>query len=371
VPVPAATRRPENERSLRISIEHPLAGSSRGRPVQSRPRGLRAQRLLPTSGLAHPSGSCATTTPSESAASSNDLAPAPCSELTSVVKIGQHSFANGGFSDVFKGKMLTDRGQYILVAIKVLRVPGSNSDEPETAVKLNARLDRERKVWSSLNHPNVLPFMGVSREFGSFPALISPFCASRDVVSYLKRYPHVNRRPIALGLTDGLRYIHSKNVLHGDLKGSNVLIGSEGEALICDFGVSKVIGCRGFTTNLAGTPPFMAPELFPDFDVDIDGDVVIPLTKETDIWAYGLVLLQILTGKDPRPHYFGIPRTKFLPSHRYYSPINDQLWSLVESCCHLDPEKRPTVDEVMERIPSIDIIYTLPEPSLPPEVPGT
>ena len=49
------------------------------------------------------------------------------------------------------------------------------------------RLDREAKVWHLLEHPNVLPFMGISNEFSRFPALISPFCHNRDMVTYLER----------------------------------------------------------------------------------------------------------------------------------------------------------------------------------------
>ena len=80
-----------------------------------------------------------------------------------------------------------------------------------------------------------------------------------------------------------------------------MLIGENGEALICDFGISKVIPCRSFATGFFGTPAFMAPELFPDIDMVIDEDAVdndVPLfspkvTKETDIYAFGLVLLQV------------------------------------------------------------------------------
>ena len=132
----------------------------------------------------------------------------------------------------------------------------------------------------------------------------------------------LNRRHCQVfGLTDGLKYLHSQQVVHGDLKGvrnprhllimlpkltacqqqSNLLIGSTGQTLVCDFGVSRIIGKPGFTTAVFGTPPFMAPELFPDpplIDEDAsdndETDTFSPeFTKETDVYAYGLTLLQV------------------------------------------------------------------------------
>ena len=207
------------------------------------------------------------------------------------------------------------------------------------------RLDREVKVWKPLRHPNVLPFWGISREFGPFPALISPYCPSRDAVSYLRNHPEIDKWPIVrspisiypvscpltrryckvFDLTAGLNYLHSQQVVHGDLKGvrtavihtseadrsrqqqSNLLIGATGQGLLCDFGVSRIIGSPGFTTAIFGTPPFMAPELFPDLaliDEDASDDETESFcpefTKETDVYAYGLTLLQVCDPFHPR-----------------------------------------------------------------------
>jgi len=210
-------------------------------------------------------------------------------------------------------------------------------------------------LWNFLNHPNVLPCFGFSLEFGRFPALVSPFCRSGDLESYMKNCHHVDRASIAIDMTFGLSYLHSMGVIHGNIKTTNVLIGLKGEALICDFGVSRVIGCRSFNTSLAGTLPFMAPELFPDED----NDVPPSHTKETDVWACGLVLLQVLTGKQPNPKirpYGPSP----LPKRGYYSPISDDLWTLAKTCCELDHSKRPTMQMVMQMLPSLDVSSRAP-----------
>jgi serine/threonine protein kinase len=90
-----------------------------------------------------------------------------------------------------------------------------------------------------------------------------------------------------------------RSLIYSICSQTNLLINEHGEPCICDFGVSRIIDCRGFTTDFVGTAPFMAPELFPDSDEeDIDSDVENSnfrpmVTKETDIYAYGLVALQV------------------------------------------------------------------------------
>jgi serine/threonine protein kinase len=74
-----------------------------------------------------------------------------------------------------------------------------------------------------------------------------------------------------------------------------VLINENGEPWICDFGILKIINSPGFTTEFVGTP-FMAPELFSNNnEEDTGSDVETPpkITKETDIYAYGIVALQV------------------------------------------------------------------------------
>ena len=61
---------------------------------------------------------------------------------------------------------------------------------------MTQRLERETRVWNQLDHPNVLPFLGISKdagEEGSAPALITPFCANGDVLDYLKQTPNADR----------------------------------------------------------------------------------------------------------------------------------------------------------------------------------
>ncbi|KZV94967.1 kinase-like protein, partial [Exidia glandulosa HHB12029] len=87
----------------------------------------------------------------------------------------------------------------------------------------------------------------------------------------------------------GLVYLHGQNVIHADIKGANVLISSDGKALLTDFGVawSRVKNSVSFTSQRAprGTFRWMPPEFF-------DGDTV-EYTKPSDIWSYGCLFLEV------------------------------------------------------------------------------
>lgn len=92
-----------------------------------------------------------------------------------------------------------------------------------------------------------------------------------------------------IGCADGLEYLHGCNVVHGDLKCQNVLItlSSDGTPipLICDFGTSRIMGMRGYTTqSLWGTQGFLAPELIEESE----SARAIP-TSDSDVWAFGVM----------------------------------------------------------------------------------
>jgi hypothetical protein len=110
----------------------------------------------------------------------------------------------------------------------------------------------------------------------------------------------------------------------------------------------------------------MAPELFVDSDeqlvlgedaVDDVPPFFTKVTKETDVFAYGLVALQVLTNKERKFSLFVAPKSLVLPRRRFYDPeltMNNQLWYLFEACCDFNPMKRPTMNEVRQRIRTMD-----------------
>jgi len=240
-----------------------------------------------------------------------------------------------------------------LVAVKVFR--GLNTEDVRS--EIDRRLNRETHVWAPLTHPNVLSFLGVCRNAEILdtviptPTLISPFCEKGDVAAYLKVTPQANRNKLVRGVAEGLKYLHSKNVVHGDLKCHNILIGDNGAPLICDFGRSKVLERRGYTTDLQFSMRYTAPELLSD-----DGAV---LNHRTDVYSFAMIALEILTDKLPfanirKDTVVGITASGGArPTRTLYSPpgVVNATWELLERCWDHDPLSRPEMQVVSTGLP--------------------
>ncbi|KAG9097415.1 hypothetical protein FRC06_007579 [Ceratobasidium sp. 370] len=211
-----------------------------------------------------------------------------CPEVTSALDIpfckGSPTSV-GGFSDIYEGRMIggTER-----VAIKCLRLG--------TTVKIHKRAAQELYSWSRLQHDNVLQLLGLALFRGQI-AMISPWMAHGNLTEYAKQNPGIDRFQLCVGVVNGLAYMHSQDVLHGDLKGENVLISDAGVPKLFDFGCStlKLNATVGFTpTRPRYTMRWAAPELLMDDpDGDDDGedsnDITDPMSVASDVYALGMV----------------------------------------------------------------------------------
>jgi len=301
----------------------------------------------------------------------------PYRDLTGQIKDSNNLAGYGGMSDVHRGTWTNpDTGQPTIIAIKLLRF---KPDDPKDLAKMTERLYREIRGWSQREDLNVLPFLGISNDAGGeghSPALISPFCARGEVMEYLIREPDADRLEIVKGVAKGLRYLHSINIIHGDIKGRNVLIGEGGEPLLCDFGRSRIIDHQGFTSCVLGTIGYMAPELLgaveeANEDVDTDDEEGSTddaykaqeiyndkLTTKTDVYAYAMVAVEIFTGNPP--YYYIKPETrkaihivlgKQLKRRKYRSQtLTDARWDLLAECWCKDPMERPEVYLILPRL---------------------
>jgi len=172
------------------------------------------------------------------------------------------------------------------------------------------------------------------------------------VCAYLEKHEKkdVDRRALVVGVAHGLEYLHSKGVIHGDIKGSNVLISDDGSPRLCDFGQSKLVEISGFTaTKLAGSARYQAPELLPP-------DESTPkLTLETDIYGFSMTSLEILSGKKPFFHLSQDSSVIFQiqmgnrPKRSVYSDgtFTDPMWELLVKCWNQDPAQRPNITSVV------------------------
>ncbi|PFH53649.1 hypothetical protein AMATHDRAFT_54876 [Amanita thiersii Skay4041] len=282
-----------------------------------------------------------------------------------VRKITDLYFAYGGFSEVYRGVFTDDQGAQHFVAIKIIRGLHIDKDVEATIMR---RLNREARVWHTLIHPNVLPFLGVARNLGSSVALISPFCTSGNISKYLDDSPQANRLDLIRNVARGVEYLHSRDVIHGDIKGPNILVTDNGMAVLCDFGRSRIINHRGFTTAFAGSARYMAPELIspaiPATESDVGDEDFDPsqyMSKKSDVYSFSMVGIEILSGERPYPKIRSEHRVLvripegLRPARQEYtlSEQHGMIWQILEQCWVAEPSQRPTMSSIVEELTAL------------------
>jgi serine/threonine protein kinase len=253
-------------------------------------------------------------------------------------KLGQ-----GGMGEVFRA---LDKNLGRQVAIKIL--PDEFSTDPERL----ARFTREAKLLAALNHPNIASIYGLE-ESGGRRLLVLELIEGETLKARLDRGALAVEEALAMSrqIAEGLEIAHEKGIVHRDLKPGNIMITSEGKAKILDFGLAKA--CTGETTGIdiansptitaqmtepgviLGTAAYMSPEQARSR----------PLDKRTDIWAFGCVLYECLTGSrafhgetvsDTIAHILkGEPDWSKLPAE---TPMRIKV--LLRHCLEKDPRKR-------------------------------
>ncbi|KAL0069386.1 hypothetical protein AAF712_003409 [Marasmius tenuissimus] len=227
-----------------------------------------------------------------------------------VAQEGKFAVASGSFADIYKG---TYRGR--LVCLKVLRF--HIQAEQHKKDKIAEEFYKETLVWTQLSHPNVLPFHGVSTTL--FPerfCLISPWMENGHIITFLERTPDHDKLKTLVEISAGIAYLHELRIVHGDIKGVNILVDEHGISHLADFGLARVVNetltlGQSTTGNQKGTTRWMAPELF-DFGGDIepgsnpsDGEERVTAKSDKfprDIYAFACTVLEIITGKPPFAH---------------------------------------------------------------------
>ncbi|PVF91171.1 kinase-like protein, partial [Serendipita vermifera] len=228
------------------------------------------------------------------------------------------------------------------------------------------KLKRERAIWATLSHPNILPFWGFAdgEDFGSYGAFISPWCSGGNSQTYLQdkgeSLSSGERLRLFCGVVNGVVYLHSLSLIHADLKPANILIDSEDRPRLCDFGLARIFlreGHSGLTTTTqhTGTARYLAPELLDDKD----GVPPIP-TMESDIYALGCVGLKasFIFSRDP---YHEIPnnlRGQIFNAIRMGNPSasswikqgDSEIQKTVMSCWNPDPLKRSSADNILSSL---------------------
>ncbi|KAF8201215.1 kinase-like domain-containing protein, partial [Mycena galopus ATCC 62051] len=271
-----------------------------------------------------------------------------CFDLFGLQRVGQR-VAGGGFGDIWKGVI---RGH--TVCVKVMRI----FDESDIQAALK-EFGREAVIWRQMCHPNVLPFFGLYY-LDKRLCLISPWMEEGHILKFIanKKPTNAERLSLILDVALGLEYLHEQKIVHGDLKGLNILVTPSRRACIADFGVSSIVNAisvrltHSTVTTRAGTARYQAPELF---QVERPAHI----HYGSDIYAFACVCYEINTGKIPFHDLQNdmAVMMKAAGGHRPPQPMScsgtpalDGLWELIQNCWDGKPEVRPTASEIVKRL---------------------
>lgn len=275
-------------------------------------------------------------------------------------KIGPHEITSligaGGMGEVYRA---TDTKLKRDVALKVL--PAAVAADPERM----ARFQREAEVLASLNHPNIAQIYGIENG-----ALVMEFV---DGESPKGPMPFEETWKIARQIAEGLDYAHEKGIVHRDLKPANIKVRPDGVVKLLDFGLAKAFTAEPAASSnpensptltmhatqvgmILGTAGYMSPEQARGKPVD----------KRADIWAFGVVLYELLTGERL---FKGEDVTETLAAIVKEQPdlrrAPSEVQRLLRKCLEKDSKKRlrdiGDAAELLEEAPSAAIARRAPQ----------
>jgi len=203
---------------------------------------------------------------------------------------------------------------------------------------------QEVVVWKHLKHRNIVPLIGITSD----PLqLISEQMPGGDLVEYIKKLPDTDRVGLLSDVAEGLHFLHSYNIVHGDLKGQSILVNGTGRARITDFGLAMVTqyldSVRSASEDRNNMVRWTAPEILKQGTRN----------KEADIFSFAMVMVEVFTGAVPfSGDPFSTAAFAILSGKRPPRPkgqrFTDQLWTLMQRCWDEDPLSRPEVSEVFK-----------------------
>jgi serine/threonine protein kinase/Flp pilus assembly protein TadD len=201
------------------------------------------------------------------------------------------------------------------------------------------RFRNEAQTAAALNHPNIAQIYAIEQEEDNL-FIVMEAVAGNDLAVHLKdnQLTPTAALKIALQLADGLGAAQEKGIVHRDIKPSNLLIDPENRLKITDFGLAKLDQASAVTKagTTLGTIAYMAPELLSGGQAD----------WRSDIWSFGVVLYEILTGKRPfeglyeQAIMYAVLHDDPQPPQSIQPEIPPLLVKLVQKCLHKDPEQR-------------------------------
>jgi serine/threonine-protein kinase len=220
------------------------------------------------------------------------------------------------------------------VAIKLLR-PGS--DEPV----VRQRFLIERQILANLCHPNIARLLDAGHREDDQPYLAMEYVEGQPIDLYVSEISTRQKITLFLKVCAAVAYMHRNLVVHRDLKPANILVTTEGEPKVLDFGIAKMLGLTANSTATSTrvlTPDYASPE-------QVVGG---PITTASDIYSLGAVLYKLLTGASPHQFEgvspsaiaFAISSGRITPPSKLAPGLGDDLEMILMKALRREPQER-------------------------------
>lgn len=217
---------------------------------------------------------------------------------------------------------------------------------------------KEIELLKKCNNENIVSFYGIGGTREKLWILME-YCSAGSISHICSRFRDLNvRYPLSedqIGfilskICKALIWLHSRDIIHRDVKGANILLNEKGEVVLADFGVSKEIDVKNFETTkgIIGSPYWLPPESFRDKRPDIgDPRKMINWASKGDVWALGITAIEIAEGAPPRsdlPPFQAMLKIMNEQPETFATPgtWSDEFHNFVNTCLSLDPDERPS-----------------------------
>lgn len=243
---------------------------------------------------------------------------------------------HGGMSDVFEARDIIFKRT---VAIKIIKFDQANK------IENLIRFQNEARFSAAFSHPNIVKIYDYG-EYNNLPYIVNEYMKSqtlRDTLNYKKSLTLNEACQIMLQLCDAMIEVHSKNIIHRDIKPQNIYYASDGTIKLSDFGISVLLNSPlnvNENKKVMGTVQYLAPEL-------VYGK---KCSFQSDIYAAGITFYELLTGQVP------FDGTK--ASDIAYMQVNDDMPSVLSVIPTLPKEvdkiiQKATAKELYERYKTV------------------
>ncbi|KAG5723117.1 putative serine/threonine-protein kinase samkB [Termitomyces sp. T112] len=257
----------------------------------------------------------------------------------------------------------------------------SNTFDKQLQEVFRAHLRDKLHDWkrAASGHRNISPFHGLveSPGWGKVPSLVVPLY-EMDINDYVHCIPQADPLLLLLKVADALAYMHSLDppVVHGAIRGKNIHIDQHGEPMLVDLGLEHLPRAYGASEDQHDRDHlrWLAPEIIdpPESDVQEQDVSYYYSTPETDVWSFGMTILEVLSGKMPWANFKRNPSVVYhliqgsLPQRPQVEAITDLIWDLILLCVKQEPCQRINMNGVRSYLQLYVLLSHVPKHLLLP-----